>query len=218
MTALNRLLALLARHKVATPLYLLAILAMVILPLPPLVLDLLFTFNIVLAIIIILVLARQKARLKHQQEMARLEKSKLEAEVMASREKLDLFTQTLVEKSSLLEQLQEEAREKKLTSSQQDLLVELTNLTILTDDDWNRFRAMFEKVYPGFFAKLKNTSPDITLDEQRMAALTRLGLSTKQMAAMLGISVESVHKTRQRLRLRFNTDSTAELENIIAAI
>ncbi|MDC7706147.1 flagellar biosynthesis protein FlhA [Vogesella indigofera] len=55
MTALNRLLALLARHKVATPLYLLAILAMVILPLPPLVLDLLFTFNIVLAIIIILV-------------------------------------------------------------------------------------------------------------------------------------------------------------------
>ncbi|WP_374497521.1 flagellar biosynthesis protein FlhA [Vogesella indigofera] len=55
MTALNRLLALMARHKVATPLYLLAILAMVILPLPPLVLDLLFTFNIVLAIIIILV-------------------------------------------------------------------------------------------------------------------------------------------------------------------
>ena len=55
MNLLNQLLALLARHKVATPLYLLAILAMVILPLPPLVLDLLFTFNIVLAIIIILV-------------------------------------------------------------------------------------------------------------------------------------------------------------------
>lgn len=55
MNPLSQLSALLARHKIAIPLYLLAILAMVILPLPPLVLDLLFTFNIVLAIIIILV-------------------------------------------------------------------------------------------------------------------------------------------------------------------
>ena len=53
MTALNRLLALMARHKVATPLYLLAILAMVILPLPGWLLDMLFTFNIVLSIIVL---------------------------------------------------------------------------------------------------------------------------------------------------------------------
>ncbi|RBH38312.1 flagellar biosynthesis protein FlhA, partial [Pseudomonas sp. MWU13-2860] len=42
-------------HKLAAPLFLLAILAMVMLPLPPLALDMLFTFNIVLAIIVILV-------------------------------------------------------------------------------------------------------------------------------------------------------------------
>lgn len=55
MTAFSRLTALAARHKLGAPLFLLAILAMVILPLPPLALDLLFTFNIVLAIIVILV-------------------------------------------------------------------------------------------------------------------------------------------------------------------
>ena len=55
MKSLTRLFAEIARHKVAAPLYLLAILAMVILPLPPLMLDALFTFNIVLAIIVILV-------------------------------------------------------------------------------------------------------------------------------------------------------------------
>ncbi|BAK77703.1 flagellar biosynthesis protein FlhA [Pseudogulbenkiania sp. NH8B] len=55
MKSLSRLFAEIARHKVAAPLYLLAILAMVILPLPPLMLDALFTFNIVLAIIVILV-------------------------------------------------------------------------------------------------------------------------------------------------------------------
>ncbi|MFC3533468.1 flagellar biosynthesis protein FlhA [Vogesella facilis] len=55
MTAFHRLLAALRRHKFATPLFLLAVLAMVILPLSPAVLDALFTFNIVLAIVVILV-------------------------------------------------------------------------------------------------------------------------------------------------------------------
>ncbi|GHD63291.1 flagellar biosynthesis protein FlhA [Jeongeupia chitinilytica] len=54
MNDLTRLLADLAKQKIATPLFLLAILSMLILPLPPMVLDVLFTFNIVLAIVVIL--------------------------------------------------------------------------------------------------------------------------------------------------------------------
>ncbi|NMM76272.1 flagellar biosynthesis protein FlhA [Acidovorax sp. SRB_14] len=45
----------LRRYSYATPLMVLALLAMIILPLPPAVLDVLFTFNIVLAIIVILI-------------------------------------------------------------------------------------------------------------------------------------------------------------------
>ncbi|WP_202427745.1 flagellar biosynthesis protein FlhA [Duganella margarita] len=42
------------RHKFATPAFLLVILAMIMLPLPPILLDVMFTFNIVLALIVIL--------------------------------------------------------------------------------------------------------------------------------------------------------------------
>ena len=55
MTSLTQLLSDIARRKIAAPLFLLAILAMVMLPLAPLALDMLFTFNIVLSIIVILV-------------------------------------------------------------------------------------------------------------------------------------------------------------------
>ncbi len=55
MNALTSLLDLLKKHKVATQVLLLALLAMMILPLPPLALDILFTFNIVMAVIVILV-------------------------------------------------------------------------------------------------------------------------------------------------------------------
>jgi flagellar biosynthesis protein FlhA len=55
MNFLNRVVAEMRRHKFATPMFLLVILAMIILPLPPVLLDVLFTFNIVLALIVILV-------------------------------------------------------------------------------------------------------------------------------------------------------------------
>jgi flagellar biosynthesis protein FlhA len=55
MNFLSRLVAEMRRHKFATPAFLLVILAMIILPLPPILLDVLFTFNIVLALIVILV-------------------------------------------------------------------------------------------------------------------------------------------------------------------
>ncbi|MBI3381741.1 MAG: flagellar biosynthesis protein FlhA [Aquabacterium sp.] len=55
MNLLQRLGAEMRRHQVAAPIFLMALLGMIILPLPPVVLDVLFTFNIVLAIIVILV-------------------------------------------------------------------------------------------------------------------------------------------------------------------
>ncbi len=55
MNFLNRMRTEARRHKFATPLFLMVVLAMIILPLPPVLLDVLFTFNIVLAIIVILV-------------------------------------------------------------------------------------------------------------------------------------------------------------------
>ena len=51
-----------------------------------------------------------------------------------------------------------------------------------------------------------------------MAALTRLQLTSKQMASMLGISVDSVHKTRQRLRQRLQLGSDINLEEYVSNI
>ena len=50
----------LRRQKFAAPAFLIALLAMIILPLPPILLDVLFTFNIVLALIVILVAVTAK--------------------------------------------------------------------------------------------------------------------------------------------------------------
>ena len=51
-----------------------------------------------------------------------------------------------------------------------------------------------------------------------MAALTRLQLTTKQIASILGISIDSVHKSRQRLRQRFQIGADSNLDELVAGL
>lgn len=55
MNTIHAIVGELRRQKYAAPVFLIALLGMIILPLPPILLDVLFTFNIVLALIVILV-------------------------------------------------------------------------------------------------------------------------------------------------------------------
>jgi flagellar biosynthesis protein FlhA len=60
MNAINAMVAELRRQKYAAPIFLLMLMGMIMLPLPPVLLDVLFTFNIVLAVIVILVAVSAK--------------------------------------------------------------------------------------------------------------------------------------------------------------
>jgi len=144
------------------------------------------------------------------------EKLLMEQEVASAKDQLKLFTENVIEKTSLIEKLEMQVKGKEVTSEQHSIISELTQQTILTEQDWYKFRSLFEKIYPGFFIKLKDRFPDITVAEQRMAALTRLHLTTKQIASMLGISLDSVHKSRQRLRQRFQVGAETNLEELVA--
>jgi hypothetical protein len=81
-----------------------------------------------------------------------------------------------------------------------------------------KFKILFEKIHPGFFARLKEKVADITIAEQRMAAFTRLHLSHRQVAGLLGISPGSVNKTKQRLRYRCNLPPEVNIEEFISRL
>ena len=163
---------------------------------------------IMLGIIGLLYLNRSRIKLRHKQEIAN-------AEVFAAKEKLQLFTKNIIEKTSLIEKLEKQVSEKLSTNEQQEIIAALSHQTILTEADWEKFKTLYETIYPGFFSKLKTTITDITIAEQRMAALIRLHLTTRQMASLLGISANSVNKTKQRLRQRFNLPADGNVEEFI---
>ncbi|MDZ4747385.1 MAG: tetratricopeptide repeat protein [Saprospiraceae bacterium] len=169
-------------------------------------------FICLLAITGFMILTRQKLNLKLKRMEALDEKRKAEQDAAQAREQLDVYTRHLREKTNLVETLRDQLMIREMTEDQMQQISALAQHTILTEEDWEEFKGMFEKVYPGFFHSLKHQSPDITLAEQRMAALCKLQLPTKEAANLLGISPNSVNKTRQRLRNRLGLDPEANLE------
>lgn len=148
---------------------------------------------------------KQQALL-HQQQMAA-------AEIKNAQEKLAAFTQKSIEKNELIEKLQAQLQQQNLQVND-----ELLNQTILTENDWLRFKDMFDKANPGFMHQLKSIAPDITTAEIRLAALIKLNLGNKHIASMLGIGTDAVRKTKSRLRQRLQIDNETELEDIIKTI
>ncbi len=173
---------------------------------------------VLVAIVCLLILNRQRLKFRYQRELAFQQKVIAENELTAAKEQLDMFTQSIIEKTKIIEQLEQQVAHKPLTGEQQQLANELTRQTILTEEDWEKYKMLFEKVYPGFFLKLKEMVPDITVAERRIAALIRLHLNTKQMAAMLGISPDSVYKSRQRLRKRLQLNDEAATETFLTKL
>ncbi|MEK7256792.1 MAG: transcriptional regulator, partial [Bacteroidota bacterium] len=86
---------------------------------------------------------------------------------------------------------------------------------ILTDADWASFKAYFEKAHPGFLQRLRSKHPSLTDAEERLFLFVKLNLTTKEIAAMLGISTPSVKKTRNRLRKKLELGEEVELEEYV---
>lgn len=94
----------------------------------------------------------------------------------------------------------------------------LTETTILTAEDWKRYRAQFEVAVPGFFERLRAHLPNATEGEERLSALLRLGLDNGRIAGVLGISKEGARKGVYRLRLKLEQESAAALRAWIEGV
>jgi DNA-binding CsgD family transcriptional regulator len=65
---------------------------------------------------------------------------------------------------------------------------------------------------------LREKAADISLAEMRMAMLMRLQLDNKEMASILGISAESVTKSKRRLKARLLLEQNEDLETSILTV
>ena len=73
------------------------------------------------------------------------------------------------------------------------------------------FDSNFENVHHDFFKNLKKVVPNLTKKELRLSAFIKMGLSNKDIAPLLGISVRGVETARYRFRKKLNLDHDDKL-------
>ena len=166
---------------------------------------------VLLAIIALLTVNRQLLKRNKEKELA-------QQQLQFAGQELANYTQQLKEKNDLLEQLRNEINIENESLERTGNINKLLDTTILTEDDWKKFRQLFEKVYPGFFIRLKEKIPDLSATDTRLLALTKLQLSQKDMAAMLGVSYDAIKKAKQRLRKKISLPEEGGLEELVEMI
>jgi DNA-binding CsgD family transcriptional regulator len=179
---------------------------------------------ILLGSLALLLINRQNLLNKRKREKLQAEKQLLDAELLSAAEQLKMFTKSIQEKNALIDEFSTQLASLQSTSIAAEesydveTLAKLRESTILTDEEWESFRKLFEKVHGDYLERLKVKIPGLSPAETRFIALTKLQLSNKEMAGILGISTDAVRMNKHRLKKKLNLKEEAAIEELVASL
>ena len=184
----------------------------------------------------LLVLNRQRLKIRKNRELwearqaltqqalenSQLREKQLQSDLEARATELSTHALNIVQKNKILKDLKTQ-----LTHLQQhhkplrkpvSQLIQKIDQSFHFDKDWKKFNQIFEQVHPEFYRQLRDQFPDLTSAEIRLAALLRLNLEPRDIASILGISLDSLRVSRYRLRKKLNLDRSINLVAFIMKV
>ena len=163
-------------------------------------------------------------RARHQMEKEQIKRNK-ELEIQRAKEQIELQNKELavsalqlVEKNEFIQELKTKVRSGGGNVKTSEINKFLRTATINNNNNWEEFKLRFTSVNEKFYNELTTQFPNLTQNDQKICALIKLNFSSKDMAKLLGISFESVHTSRYRLRKKMKLPKDVNLEDIIAAL
>lgn len=185
---------------------------------------------VLLSLVIVIIINRRRIRqkrdliiLRKEEELTRIKLDHANESIEASNLKLRDFTDNLIEKTRLIENLEEKLSQfHDLNDEQKSIRLhkqeELLKLKILTEEDWIRFKTLFNEVHHGFLTTLTNQNPNLTEGEKRYLILLKLNVNPKEMASILGISPSGVYACKSRLKKKLGYGDNEEINDVVATL
>lgn len=181
------------------------------------------TFTIILLLLSIQYYKKQRLKQKTRENELLQENTKISTELEKARLELNIFKDSLRNKTELIEQTSKEIgilerQSLPISDSKIESLESLRKSSILTDKDWAEFQFTFRKAFPGFLASLKTQYKDLTPAEIRFLMFTKMDLSPKEMATTLGVGAEAIRNIRFRVRKKIDITGFDDLEAFTKSI
>lgn len=172
----------------------------------------------------LLQLELKQLKLEKEQQKIQEDKEHLEQDVIKKSKELANYTMLLVNKKNFFTELQSELKElrgslKTKTSNNKlsEIFHKLHQHRI--DEEYLKvFEDNFETIHKDFFKNLKDASPDLTIRETRLAAFIKMGLTNKEIAPLLNISVRGVETARYRLRKKLYLTTEDSLSRFLEGL
>ena len=173
-------------------------------------------------LIIVGVMTFKNLKRKHKREQ-RLLKQKQRLKLNESKKAIELKNKELAKSALQLIEKDEfiVGLKNSLAENRDNLNLNSVNKVIKSiqsgmGSNWKEFEARFININQGFYKNLKSSFPTLTQTDLKICALIKLNFSSKDMASLLGISVESVHTSRYRLRKKLKLERNDNLVEFIA--
>lgn len=156
-----------------------------------------------------------KERMRKEQEIIALQNEKLEQELTFKSQEMANLMINFSRKNEILLYIKQELS--KITGEMKGdgyvklkrMLLALNNnidSNIASDDALKRFEEQFNLVHNNFMKKVREKHPDLSTSEIKMCAYVKMGLSSKEMAPLLNISIRGAETLRYRLRKKMGLE------------
>ncbi len=169
--------------------------------------------------------SRKKRKLKSEVDKINRKKLKILRELEFKKNEFTSNSLNLIHKDKLLVDLKQDLnvvrKNKDLNQEATEelrLLVQKLDLNSNLEKTWREFRTHFEQVHDGFYITLSRRYPSLSDNELRFCSLIKLGLSIKETATILNISIQGVKTARYRLRKKLQLNTNESLLHYLRSI
>jgi DNA-binding CsgD family transcriptional regulator len=165
----------------------------------------------------------EQEKLKAEKEIIHLKNEMLQAEMERKNSELaSIAVQISVKNEALMKVLTSlQSISPKVNAESrkhiEDLVMNIQG-NMQLDDDWERFVNSFDKVHENFLQRLKQKYPELTTTDLKLCAYLRMKLSTKEIAALMNISIRGVEKARYRLRKKIDIGTEEDLADYLTSV
>lgn len=202
------------------------------------------TVSVLLVIIAIIIFSRQRLKIRDQKILAEqnrsiyeaqkelmqlelknknLEEESLKQQLELKSRELSTHTLNLIKNNQLLEDMRNTLQEmvkddKRDQKKQMQQIIHQINQSFNHEQNWKEFTTAFEQVHQSFFDNLKHHSSDLTSTDIKLIALLKVNMDSKDIAGLLGISMDSLRVARYRLRKKLNLEQGDNLSSFIQGL
>ena len=161
---------------------------------------------------------RYKAEKKLMRQQQELEMQKTKEVLGIKNKELTKSALQVIEMEEMLSDLKLRLKDQKKNPDPNELNKLIKSIDVNTSTHWKEFEARFIAVNKSFYKHLRKRFPNLNQSDHRICALIKLNFSSKDMSRLLGISVESVHTSRYRLRKKLGLEKNANLGDFISRL